>query len=136
LNTVIRKIFGSRKNQIREKYKILLVHNEELRDSYRPPSIVMKVKCRKLQWAGHVSRIDGAGNVYRILLTKPLAKHRWQSSGLLRSVLFWLCTSVSEGHGAVHVKDQDVVVAGNIKTDIKETVCEDGRWMELVVDLV
>jgi hypothetical protein len=60
------------------------LHNEELHNLYSSPSIIRMIKSRRMRWAGHVSRIGGKRNAYRILAGKPEGKtplgrprHRW-----------------------------------------------------------
>jgi hypothetical protein len=37
--------------------------NKELQDQYRSADIVTSIKARRLEWAGHVVRLDGEENV-------------------------------------------------------------------------
>jgi hypothetical protein len=51
------------------------LHNEELRDLYSSPSIIRIIKSRRMRWAaGHVARMGGKRNAYRLLVRKPEAK--------------------------------------------------------------
>jgi len=34
------------------------LHNEELRDFYTLPNIIMEIKSRRVRWAGHVARME------------------------------------------------------------------------------
>jgi hypothetical protein len=77
-----------------------------LHSLYRSPRTL---KCRKLKWAGHVSRLGVTRNAYRILVWKPLSK--------------WLL-------GKLRMKLMD-----NIKMDLKDICCEDGRWFKLAQDV-
>ena len=54
-NTVLRRVFGSKRNEGTGKWRKL--HNEELRDFYALPNIVWVVKSRRMRWAGHVARM-------------------------------------------------------------------------------
>jgi hypothetical protein len=61
------------------------VHNEELHNLYSSPSIIRMIKSRGMRWAGHVARIGGKRNAYRILVGKseinrPLQRprRRWE----------------------------------------------------------
>jgi hypothetical protein len=45
--------------------------NEELRDLYSSPSIIRIIKSRRMRWAGHVARMGGKRNAYRLLVGKP-----------------------------------------------------------------
>jgi hypothetical protein len=56
-NRVLRRIFGSRWDEVMGGWRIL--HNEELRDLYSSPSIIRIIKSIKMRWAGHVARMRG-----------------------------------------------------------------------------
>jgi hypothetical protein len=56
-NRVLRRIFGPRRDEVTEEWSKL--HNEELRDLYSSPSIIIKIKLRSMRWAGHVTREGG-----------------------------------------------------------------------------
>jgi hypothetical protein len=46
----------------------------ELHNLYSSPSIIRKIKSRRMRWAGHVTRIGEKRNAYRILVGKPEEK--------------------------------------------------------------
>jgi hypothetical protein len=50
------------------------LHNEELRDLYSSPSIIRKMKSRRMRWAGHVARMGEKRNAYRLLVGNPEGK--------------------------------------------------------------
>jgi hypothetical protein len=59
------------------------LHNEELHNLYSSPSIIRKIKSRRMRWSGHVARMGEKRNSYRILVGKPgkniplgIPKHR------------------------------------------------------------
>jgi len=85
-NKVLRKIFGLKKYEINEQFRIL--YNEELGDLYRSLSIVNIMKCRRLQWAKHFSEVEETGNAYEILVVKHLAKCSLGRDG--RRTLRWI----------------------------------------------
>jgi hypothetical protein len=64
--------FKPKKAKISKEIRIL--HNKELSNLYRWPSIVRIVKYRRLQWAGHVARMRQKKNVYNVTVSKPLRK--------------------------------------------------------------
>jgi hypothetical protein len=59
-NRVLRRIFGSRSNEVTGEWRRL--HNEELIDPYSSPNIVRVIKLRRMRWAKHVARM-GRGEV-------------------------------------------------------------------------
>jgi hypothetical protein len=50
------------------------LHNEELRDLYSSPSIIIILKSRRMRWAGYIDRIGEKRNAYRLLVGKPEGK--------------------------------------------------------------
>jgi len=54
-NMVLRRIFGSRREEVTGEWRRL--HNEELNDLYSSPNIVRVIKSRRMRWAGHVVRM-------------------------------------------------------------------------------
>ena len=49
-NRVLRKIFGSKRDDIIGEWRKL--HNEELSDLYSSPNIIRVIKSRRMRWAG------------------------------------------------------------------------------------
>jgi hypothetical protein len=39
------------------------LHEEELHNLYSPPSIIRKIKSRRMRWAGNVARMGGEGEL-------------------------------------------------------------------------
>jgi hypothetical protein len=39
------------------------LHNEELHDLYSSPSIIRRIKSRRMRWAGHVARMGRRGTL-------------------------------------------------------------------------
>ena len=78
-NTVLRRIFGPRRDEVTGEWTRL--HNEELNDLYPSSNIVRVIKSRTMRWAGHVARMGEERGVYRVLVGKqegkrPLGKPR------------------------------------------------------------
>jgi hypothetical protein len=71
-NRVLRKIFGSKRDEVTGEWRKL--HNEELRDLYSSPRIIRIIKSRRMRWAGHVARMGEKRNAYRLLVGKPEGK--------------------------------------------------------------
>jgi len=69
---VLRRIFGPRRAEVTEEWRIL--HNEELSDLYSSPNIVRVIKSRRMRWVGHVARMGEERGVYRVLMGKPVGR--------------------------------------------------------------
>ena len=54
-NMVLRRIFGSRRDEVTGEWRRL--HNEELNDLDSSPNSVRVIKSRRMRWAGHVARM-------------------------------------------------------------------------------
>jgi hypothetical protein len=50
------------------------LHNEELRDLYSSPSIIIIIKSTMMNWAGHLARMGEMRNAYRLLVGRPEGK--------------------------------------------------------------
>jgi hypothetical protein len=81
-NRVLRRIFRPRRDEVTGEWRKL--HNEELCDLYLPPSIIRRIKSRRMRWVGHVARMGEKRNAYKLLVRKPEGKrplgrpkHRW-----------------------------------------------------------
>jgi hypothetical protein len=46
----------------------MMLHNEELRNSYSSLNIIRMIKSRRMRWAGHIARRGAKRNSYRILV--------------------------------------------------------------------
>jgi len=71
-NMVLRRIFGSRRDEVTGEWRRL--HNEELNDLYSSPNIVLVIKPKRIRWAGHVARVGEERGVYRVLVGKQEGK--------------------------------------------------------------
>jgi hypothetical protein len=69
---VMRRIFGPKRNEMTEEWRKL--HNKELRDLYSSPSIIRKIKSRRMRWTEHVARTAVKRDAYRLLVGKPEGK--------------------------------------------------------------
>jgi len=67
-NRVLRRIFGSRRDEVTGEWRRL--HSEELNNLYSSPNIVRVITSRRMRWAGHVARIGEERGVYMVLLGK------------------------------------------------------------------
>jgi hypothetical protein len=77
-NSVLGKIFGSNREEVREEWRRL--HNEEPFDLYSSPNITRVMKSRRMRWAGHVTRMGDKRGEYRVLVGRP----EWRPFGRLK----------------------------------------------------
>jgi hypothetical protein len=54
-NRVLRRIFGSMRDEVTGKWRKL--HSGELYNLYSTPEIITQIKSRRIWWAGHVARM-------------------------------------------------------------------------------
>ena len=66
-NRVLRRIFGPKRDKVRQWRKL---NNEELNDLYSSPNIVWVKKSRRMKWSGHVAHMGERKDVYSILVGK------------------------------------------------------------------
>jgi hypothetical protein len=71
-NRVLKRLFGPKKDEVTGEWRKL--HNEELRDLYSSPSIIIIIKSW-MRWAGHVKRTGEKRNAYSLLVGKPEGKN-------------------------------------------------------------
>jgi hypothetical protein len=62
-NNILRKILGSKRNEVEEWRKL---HSEELNDLYCSPNVVRVIKSRRMRWMGHVANMGDSKGVYRV----------------------------------------------------------------------
>jgi hypothetical protein len=55
-NRVLRRIFGSKRDEVNEEWKKL--HSGELHNLYSSPNIIRQAKSRRMRWARHVARME------------------------------------------------------------------------------
>ena len=78
-NTILRRIFGPKRDENREWRRF---HNEGLHSLYRLPNIVRVIKPRRLRWAGHLATMEGSRSDFKILTGKPTGRpwRRWEDN--------------------------------------------------------
>jgi hypothetical protein len=67
--TVLRKIFGPKRDEITEEWRRL--RNEELHDSYSSLNIIRAIKSRTMKRAGHKAHMEDKIYAYIALVRKP-----------------------------------------------------------------
>jgi hypothetical protein len=72
LETVLRRIFGPKRDEVTRQWRKL--YSGELHNMHLSPDIIRQIKSRRMMWAGHVARMGEWGNVYRVLVGKPEGK--------------------------------------------------------------
>jgi hypothetical protein len=50
---VLRRIFGPKRDKVIGSWRKL--HNEELHNLYSSPSVIRKIKSKRMSWTGHVA---------------------------------------------------------------------------------
>jgi hypothetical protein len=105
-NRVLRGIFGPKRDEVTGEWRKL--HNGELHNLCSSPDNIRQTKSRRIRWAGHVARIGGERNVYRVLVGKPEGKRpldrqrrRWENGKRmdLREIGWGGCGVDSPGSG-------------------------------------
>jgi hypothetical protein len=73
-NSVLRSsISGPKRNEMVRGWRKL--HNEELQNLYSSPNIIRMIKCRRVRWAGQLTRMGRRRmHAYRILAVEPEGK--------------------------------------------------------------
>jgi hypothetical protein len=72
VNRVLRRIFGSKKDEVARRVE--KTHNEKLHNLYSLPRIIRIIKLRRMRWAGHVAQMGEKRNSCRLLVGKPEGK--------------------------------------------------------------
>ena len=84
-NKTLCKIFGSKRDEIRGKWRRL--HTEKLCDQYSAPNIILLIKRRRMRWTEHETRMGDRTGAYRVWMGRPEGKrrtfgrrrHRWKN---------------------------------------------------------
>ena len=71
-NRVLKRILKPKSGEVPGERRKL--HNEEINDLYSSPNIIRVTKSRKVEWVGHVARIDHRRGAYSFLVGKPERK--------------------------------------------------------------
>jgi len=71
-NTVLRRVFGAKRDEVTGEWRKL--HNEEHSDRYSLPNIFQVMKLRRIRWAGFVARVGEGRGLYIVLVGKPEGK--------------------------------------------------------------
>jgi len=88
-NRVLRRIFGSKKDEVTRDWRKL--HYEELNHTYSTPNIFQVIKSKRMRWSGHVALMGERRGVYRVLEGKPDGKNHLGYPGLDgRIILRWV----------------------------------------------
>jgi len=84
-STVLRKILGLKKDEVREEWRGL--HKQELYDLYSIPHTIWVMKSRR--WLGHVARFGDRRGICRVLVRSPdwkrhLGRYRCRGKGNIK----------------------------------------------------
>jgi hypothetical protein len=55
-NRVLRRIFGPKRDEVTGEWRKL--HNDEFHNLYSSPSVIRKIKLRRMRWLGHVAQME------------------------------------------------------------------------------
>ena len=81
-NRILRKIFGSKRDVIRERRKL---HSEELHRFFAVHLILdWMVKSRRLRWVGHLARMEEGRRAFKTLTDTPTGKRPLARQALIR----------------------------------------------------
>ena len=72
-NTVLRQIFGPKRDEVTAEWK-------RLNDQYSPPNIIPVIKSR-MRWAGHVSYMGETRGAHRILVGRSEGRRPLERPG-------------------------------------------------------
>jgi hypothetical protein len=73
---VLRGIFGPKRDEVTGEWRKM--HSGELHNLYSSPGIIRQIKSRRMSWVGHVARMGGGRNLYRVLMGKPEGKRLFE----------------------------------------------------------
>jgi hypothetical protein len=89
LRTVLKIIFGTKKNEIIGEWRKL--HSEELHSLYSSPNIVKQIKSRRMRWIGHVALMGEDRKVHRGLVESPEGRNHLEDQDVDgREVSEWI----------------------------------------------
>ena len=71
-NRVLSRTFGPKRDGVTGEWRKLV--NEELNDLCTSLNIVRVIKSRRMNWAGHVARMEEERGVHKVLVGKPERK--------------------------------------------------------------
>ena len=61
-----RRIFGPKRDEVTEEW--IELYTEEFIDLYFSPNIIPMIKSRRMEWSGHVARMNEGRGVYKVLV--------------------------------------------------------------------
>jgi hypothetical protein len=79
-NRLLRRIFGPKRDEVTGEWRKML--NGELHNLYSSPDIIRQIKSRRMNWMGHVARMEEGRNVYRVLMGKLEGKDHLIDQGV------------------------------------------------------
>jgi hypothetical protein len=96
-NRVLRKVFGSKRDEVTGKWKRL--HNEEPCNLYSSPNTLWVMKSIIMIWAGHVARMEWRRGAYMVLVgTSVRERHHLDDLDVGgRIILKWIFKKLDRG---------------------------------------
>jgi hypothetical protein len=88
-NRVLRRIFGPKRDEVMGEWRKL--HNKELHDLYSSPSVIRKIKSRRIRWAGHVARMGRRGTRIDYWWESQRDRDHWEDQDVGRWIILgWI----------------------------------------------
>jgi len=86
VNTVLRRIFGSKRDKATREWRKL--YNVELNDLYCSPNII---KSRRMRWVRHVAHTGERRGIHRVLVGNPEERDHLGDPGINGRIIFrWI----------------------------------------------
>jgi hypothetical protein len=112
-NSVLRRIFGSKRDEVTGEWK-KLYKGEVINDVYSSTNILRVIKSKRMKWAGDVAHMGEGRSVYRVSVENPRKGDHWGDPGgdgrlILRRIIMkldvglwtglrWLSLGTGDGH--------------------------------------
>jgi hypothetical protein len=118
INRELRKIFGSKKEEITSGGRKLL--SKRLRDIYSSPNIIRVTKSRKVRRAEPAARMGENKNTYKVLVEEPEGKRHSKDLDIAgRIILKWILKVGGRGSDSYGTLQRQVLTFANTATSFR-----------------